>query len=217
MIFALVGGIMLRVFTIVVTSLLLGINTHAADSEKCFSESDRLASGKDIYEEAIPTKLSRIQERNLRSLFRSLKGDWKGKSVGFFCLGSESNPRIKFDNFFVTGEVPRDFDDNFQLEAKFEDDERGIKRQEKVRLFVNEGYLRFDNRNKRGDVELISVEKRSLTFSAISRRSNGQGNLGPVQEIRFTLIFDGSWLRLKYKVYIQGILASVANWSLHRD
>ncbi|GAA4649528.1 hypothetical protein GCM10023116_18020 [Kistimonas scapharcae] len=154
--------------------ILVGfLNLTPALAADCFSLSPQAASGK-VFEPVKARKLTSSEQRQIDTLFRKMAQQWEGETQGYFCMGTESSPRKRPDNYQVTAKVERDSSGNIRLEADLFSPPKKTRRRENLRLFSSHDILRIDVNSSSGDVGLVSLDNQHLEFIQTFRVTHRQ-------------------------------------------
>jgi hypothetical protein len=188
---------------------------------ECFSSLTEAWNGKlpDIHEEIKPSPLSKAELQRLESLFRALKGRWRGNMVDTQCINPAATPAVKSYHYSFRLDARWEADRLFKLEADLEaDDSEGDLRRQFFWILLRRDGLRFRKTRAdlpsgldrpRFDVEILRSGQSAIVF--FLRRGGA---------LRRTNVFSLHRLAQGFTIsefyYVQGALAGKRLWTIER-
>lgn len=186
-------------FWAVLTGFLL-ISASLAFSSDCYAPSPSFSGNHTPYDKLNVRDLTQSEQTMLETLFKSLKGRWKGNGDGLQCRGNIDSPSPQHSLFSIQAEGKVDYDGNLALKIKLHSTTDESNRTKMIRFFLIDNKLRFESHGRAGDVELIELAKNKVEF--LQRGRGGPGTLH--REIFISLIAARNGFTFEKKLYTQG-------------
>lgn len=203
------------VFVCSLSMLLLGAAPTPGVAETCFSDSPSKLAGEPVTAEVDVSQLTASQYKDLKMLFTSLEGNWRGTVKETMCSGSINAVKKQVHTYKVEPEARFERSQTFKLDSTWYSSDRKTSRIENMELILKQHHLRLDVDAAAGDVKLIKVADNFLVFLDKNNFQNPAGGI-VTQEIVRSLAHTGNSLTIEYRLYTNGLLVSFSIWDLSR-
>lgn len=192
----------LSLFLLVITSF----PTLAAD---CFSDSPSKKNGTLDNAETKTTSLKKSQIKNIRNLFKDFKGHWKGEAEYVYCQGDKGSPKASHVGSILDGNIEVK-GDSLRIDIDLKANSTNKTSSKKLNIFLASNLLRHDDKNKQGDVNIVSIEKNKIYYVKKHRATSGNSNF--LEEITVILRKIRSEYVLEQRYYVNGAMDSKEIW-----
>ncbi len=197
-----------------VLCIILLVVPLPGNTANCFSDSPSVVNGELVIEPVKVRQLTHNEQNIVRSILKSLSGEWNGISSGYLCYGTKQKPRTKPDNYTIKAKG-KEGSSNAVIKAELYDTNKKSTHNEMLRLILNGSLLRVDAHSSVGDIDVKSITPNSITFLQQHRTLAASGGSIFREIVRSITVYDAT-LNINHKVYTQGVLSSESTWSLSR-
>jgi hypothetical protein len=128
---------------------ILSIAAPHVFSYDCFSPSPSFSGDKTPYDDINVRELTRSEQKMLSTLFKPLKGRWRGDAEEVQCMGSEDAPTVQHFNLSIDAEGKTDRRGGLTLRVKLRSKTQKTNWVQTFAFDIIDDKLQFDH----GDVE----------------------------------------------------------------
>lgn len=195
--------------------MLPGFSAPAYGTE-CLDESPTIRAREDPYGAIKTRDLTPVEYGWIKSLFKSLEGEWQGTASDFFCTDFKDPTKKTTGQYTLKARVQVDYFGNFLLDMDLYSQRRHVSRPELMRFYLDEKRLRINTDSNAGDVQLITVQERKiqLLYRLLLPGNDGRGS---IHKEFFVLLSAGdNTFSIRQRIYSQGRLSSQQVWDFSR-
>ena len=194
--------------TLLLCVLFLASNAFATD---CYEKSPNFANQEDeYYNFENPITLSNDEQNQVNSLFKQLRGKWKGKGIHIECLGPDNAPEERKNNTKIKTKAESGGSLSLSFNSEIKNLDNSVTHNERTDLLGNNPIFSFESR---GSHHIVFAEKYR---SSNTTRNHDNKRFSRLVENVYEIKLNNGQLHLIKLYYINGIYVAKDEWNLSR-